>query len=150
MEASGVPFRQACLGYDFVPAQARKHHNDEAVKQLEALAPYPGGVGGLTLARGHAQRKWLVFYGGLTYDRTDYKYNLNAWKFSPDHSQKDLEVFDAGTSLSLARLLPAMEKVDFDRVTTFKCPVFLFEAATTTKHRISRLQSGTPDNPMLH
>ncbi len=115
------------IGYDFVLAEAKQHHNDEAVKQLEALAPYPGDVGGLTVSRGQAQRKWLMYYGGLTYGRTDYKYNANAWELSPDYTEKDLDALDPGSSLSLERLLPAMEIVDFDAVTRFKCPVFLFE-----------------------
>ncbi len=127
------------IGYDFVLAQAKEHHNDEAVKQLEALAPYPGDVGGLTIARGQAQRKWLMYYGGLTYGRTDYKYNANAWKLSPDYTERDLANFDAGGALSLERLLPAMEIVDFDAVTTFKCPVFLFEGRHdyTTSHELA-------------
>jgi pimeloyl-ACP methyl ester carboxylesterase len=37
------------IGYDFVLAAAKDLHNEEAVKQLEALAPYPGDVGGLDL-----------------------------------------------------------------------------------------------------
>ncbi len=127
------------IGYEFVLAQAKEHHNDQAVKQLEALAPYPGDVGGLTIARGQAQRKWLMYYGGLTYGRTDYKYNANAWKLSPDYTEKDLANFDAGGLLSLERLLPAMELVDFDAVTTFKCPVFLFEGRHdyTTSHELA-------------
>ena len=127
------------IGYEFVLAQAKEHHNDQAVKQLEALAPYPGDVGGLTSARGQAQRKWLMYYGGLTYGRTDYKYNANAWKLSPDYTEKDLANFDAGGLLSLERLLPAMELVDFDAVTTFKCPVFLFEGRHdyTTSHELA-------------
>ena len=127
------------IGYDFVLAQAKEHHNQEAVKQLQALAPYPGDVGQLTIARGEAQRKWLIYYGGLTYGRTDYKYNANAWELSPDYTDRDLDQMDAGSLLSLQRLLPPMEKVDFDSVTTFRCPVFLFTGRHdyTTSHDLA-------------
>jgi pimeloyl-ACP methyl ester carboxylesterase len=127
------------IGYDFVLGQAKEHHNDTAVKELEALEPYPGDLGRLTVARGEAQRKWLMFYGGLTYGRTDYKYNADAWELSPDYTKKDLDEFDAGSALSLERLLPAMERVDFDHVTSFKCPVFLFEGRHdyTTSHELA-------------
>lgn len=114
------------IGYDFVLRQAKEHHNEDAVKELEALEPYPGDVGGLTIARGEAQRKWLMYYGGLTYGRTNYKYNADAWELSPDYTDRDLDKIDAGSLLSLQRLLPAMEKVDFNAVTTFRCPIFLF------------------------
>ena len=127
------------LGYAFVLAQAREHHNADAVRELEALAPYPGDVGGLTVARGQAQRKWLMYFGGLTFGRTNYNYNADAWKLSPDYTERDLANFDAGLSLSLERLLPAMEKVNFDAVTTFECPVFLFEGRHdyTTSHELA-------------
>ena len=137
------------IGYDFVLAEAKEHHNDEAVKQLEALAPYPGDVGGLTIARGQAQRKWLMYYGGLTYGRQDYKYNAHAWQLSPDYTEKELANFDAGSALSLERLLPAMEMVDFDAVTTFNCPVFLFEGRHdyTTSHELAAKWFGTIQAP---
>jgi pimeloyl-ACP methyl ester carboxylesterase len=128
------------IGYDFVLAQAKELHNEEAVKQLEALAPYPGDVGGLTIARGEAQRRWLMYYGGLTYGRTNYKYNADAWELSPDYTEKDLDQIDAGSLFSLQRLLPTMEKVDFDSVTTLRCPIFLFIGRHdyTTSHELAK------------
>jgi pimeloyl-ACP methyl ester carboxylesterase len=115
------------IGYEFAVAQAEEHHNELAEKQLAALAPYPGDVGGLTIERTGTQRKWLMYYGGLTYGRTDFKYDANAWELSPDYSEKDLGSFDAGSLFSLEHLLPELETVDFDAVMTFHCPVFLFE-----------------------
>jgi pimeloyl-ACP methyl ester carboxylesterase len=115
------------IGYEFAMVQAKNHYNNEAVKQLVALAPYPGDVGGLTIARTGTQRKWLMYYGGLTYGRTDFRYDANAWELSPDYTQNDLDAFESGSLFSLEHLLPALEAVDFDAVTTFKCPVFLFE-----------------------
>jgi pimeloyl-ACP methyl ester carboxylesterase len=80
-----------------------------------------------------------MYYGGLTYGRTNYKYNADAWELSPDYTAKDLEQIDAGSLLSLQRLLPPMEKVDFDAVRTFRCPIFLFVGRHdyTTAHELA-------------
>jgi pimeloyl-ACP methyl ester carboxylesterase len=65
--------------------------------------------------------------------------DANAWELSPDYTEKDLDDVDAGSSLSFERLLPAMEIVNFDALTTFKCPVFLFEGRHdyTTSHELA-------------
>ena len=111
-------------GYRFALDQAREHHNDEAVKQLTALAPYPGK---LTFDRIGVQRKWLMFYGGLTWGRTSFSYDANTWTLSPDYTDKDLSEVDNGSLFSVTQLLTPLENVDFDSITHFRCPIFLFE-----------------------
>ena len=111
-------------GYQFALDQAKSHHNGEAERELLALAPYPGE---LTFDRIGVQRKWLMFYGGLTYGRTDFSYDGNARLLSPDYTQEDLAVVDKGSLYSVTRLLGPLEAVDYQPVTEFKCPVFLFE-----------------------
>jgi proline iminopeptidase len=114
-------------GYRFTLDQARANHNDEAEKELSAIAPYPGGPGLLTFERIGVQRKWLMYYGGLTYGRTNFSYDGNAWILSPDYTQKDLDLVDEGSLYSLTHLLPQLETLNYEPVTNFKCPVFLFE-----------------------
>jgi len=115
------------IGYRFALEQARANHNSEAERQLLALAPYPGAPGTLTFEKIGTQRKWLMFYGGLTYGRTDFKYDGNAWELSPDYTEKDLDAVDDGSLYSLTHLLNAAEALNYDSVTDFKCPIFLFE-----------------------
>ncbi len=115
------------IGYEFALEQAREHHNSEAEKELLAIAPYPGDAGSITFARIGAQRKWLMYYGGLTYGRKDFSYDGNAWELSPDYTQKDLDGVDDGSLYSLTHLLGPLEAVNFDSVTKFECPVFLFD-----------------------
>lgn len=111
-------------GYRFALDQARERHNDEAIKQLTALAPYPGK---LTFDRIGVQRKWLMFYGGLTWGRTSFSYDANTWTLSPDYTDKDLSEVDNGSLFSVTQLLTPLENVDFDSTTHFRCPIFLFE-----------------------
>src|ERR1700678_4258464 len=111
-------------GYQFALEEAKSHHNSEAERELVALAPYPGN---LTFERIGVQRKWLMYYGGLTYGRTNFSYDGNAWILSPDYTQKDLDLVDEGSLYSLTHLLPQLETLNYEPVTNFKCPVFLFE-----------------------
>ena len=111
-------------GYGFALQQARTHHNNEAERELLALGPYPGK---LTFDSIGIQRKWVMFYGGLTYGRTDFSYDSNARLLSPDYTDRDLELVDKGSLYSVTHLLGALEAVDYDSVTKIACPLFLFE-----------------------
>ncbi len=117
--------RSEAEGYQFALAEARAHHNAEAEHDLVSIAPYPG-PGPLTVDRVGVQRKWLNFYGGLTYGRTDFTYDANAWTLSPDYSDTELAAIDAGGLYSLSHLLPTVSTLHFEADTVFKCPVFLF------------------------
>jgi pimeloyl-ACP methyl ester carboxylesterase len=114
-------------GYAFALSRARAQHNAVAEQELSALAPYPGDAGKLTFERIGIQRKWLMFYGGLTYGRTDFSYDGNAWNLSPDYTEKDLDSVDDGSLYSLNHLLPALEGLNYENLRTFRCPIFLFE-----------------------
>jgi pimeloyl-ACP methyl ester carboxylesterase len=114
-------------GYKFALDQAHSHHNAEAEHQLLSIAPYPGATGKLTFERIGIQRKWLMFYGGLTYGRTDFSYDANAGSLSPDYTEKELDAVDDGGLYSLTHLLPTLQALDYEKVRTFKCPILLFE-----------------------
>ena len=113
-------------GYRFALDEARSHSNSEAEKELLSIAPYPG-TAELTFDRIGLQRKWLMFYGGLTYGRTDFTFDANAWTLSPDYTEKDLDLVDQGSLYSITHLLGPLESFNDENVVTFKCPVFLFE-----------------------
>jgi pimeloyl-ACP methyl ester carboxylesterase len=115
------------IGYKFALGEAREHHNVEAEKELLAIAPYPGPPGSLTFERIGTQRKWLMYYGGLAYGRRDFSSDGNSWDLSPDYTDRDLDKVDEGSLYSITHLLGQLETVNFDSVTKFRCPVFLFE-----------------------
>jgi pimeloyl-ACP methyl ester carboxylesterase len=127
------------IGYDFALQQAREQHNGEAEKELLAIAPYPGDAGSMTFEKIGAQRKWLMYYGGLTYGRKDFSYDANAGELSPDYTEKDLDSVDDGGLYSVTHLLGQLMAMNFDAVTTFRCPVFLFDGRRdyATSHELA-------------
>jgi len=114
------------IGYQWELDQARKEGNATAIRELEALAPYPGPAGQLTLERISMQRKWNIYYGGLAWGRKEYKPFDDARKLSPDYSNEEVAAIDKGSLFSLQYLLIPMMAVDFSKNTRFDCPIFIF------------------------
>jgi pimeloyl-ACP methyl ester carboxylesterase len=112
--------------YDWVLNTARKAGDTQAVKELEAIAPYPEPNGALPIEKINVERKWSVHYGGLTYGRDSYDFWENAEKISPDYSEADFKAIDAGSAFSLPKLLPEMAATDFTKLTRLGCPVLIF------------------------
>ena len=113
-------------GYQFALDESKGHQNGAAVNELEAIAPYPGNEP-LTLERIGVQRKWLQYYGGLTWGRSDYDYDSNSWTLSPDYTDKELDQEGDGSLFSITHLLASMMTFRNETMTTFRCPIFLFE-----------------------
>ena len=112
--------------YDWVLNTARRAGDTQAVKELEAIAPYPEPNGALPLEKINVERKWSVHYGGLTYGRDSYDFWENAEKISPDYSETDFKAIDAASAFSLPKLLPEMAATDFTKLTRLGCPVLIF------------------------
>jgi pimeloyl-ACP methyl ester carboxylesterase len=112
-------------GYQFALDQARTHNNQDAVRELEAISPYPGSQP-LTFERIGVQRKWLMYYGGLAWGRKDFSWMANAWELSPEYTDKELDAIDQGGLYSLTHLLPALATLDYTHMTDFRCPIFMF------------------------
>jgi proline iminopeptidase len=108
-------------GYEFALHEAQAHHNVEAIRQLEAIAPYPGKT--LTIDAIGVRSKWEMYYGGLAYGRRDFDWDAETWTLSPDYSQRDLDAIGTGSLYSLKHLLGPLLSVNFDDVTDFGCPV---------------------------
>ena len=112
--------------YDWVLNTAHKAGEAQAVKELEAIAPYPEPDGTLPLEKINVERKWSVHFGGLTYGRQSYDFWENTEKISPDYSETDFKAIDAGSAFSLPKLLPEMAATDFTKLTRLDCPVLIF------------------------
>ncbi len=115
------------VGYEFALHEAQAHHNVEAIRQLEALAPYPGKT--LTIDEIGVRSTWEMYYGGLAYGRRDFQWDAQTWTLSPDYSERDLDAIGTGSLYSLKYLLAQLLSVNFDHVTNFGCPVIEFVGA---------------------
>lgn len=126
------------IGFAFALRAAKADHNQDAVRELEALMPYPGTVP-MTLQRIGTRSKWETYYGGLTYGRKDFSYYADAEDLSPDYDQAELDAIGKGSVYTLNHLLQPLLDVDFDGATDFGCPVILFvgQHDYTTSHELA-------------
>jgi pimeloyl-ACP methyl ester carboxylesterase len=135
------------VGYAFALREAIAHGNDQAVRELTAMAPYPGPT--LTLDNIGTRSKWEMYYGGLAYGRQDYQFEDDAISLSPDYSKSDLVAIGKGSLFSLNHLLQPLLAVDFDKVTHFGCPVIVYVGAHdyTTAHELTEKWFGDIQAP---
>lgn len=113
------------ISFEFGLAQARKEGNQAAVKEMEAIAPYPG-TQPITRERIIIARKWAQYYGGLAAYRSDFGYYFNAPQLSPEYDQKAIAAIDEGNMLTLGAVLPEFLEVDLKPVVKFPIPVIMF------------------------
>ncbi|HWA03709.1 MAG TPA: alpha/beta hydrolase [Rhizomicrobium sp.] len=121
------PARAEHESYLAALAEARARGDATAIRELGAIAPYPGKDGSLPLDKIDIERKWSVKFGGLAYGRDSYAFYYRAGRLSPDYGDADFEAIDKGSELSLPKLLPAMAATDFEDATEFRCPIVMFE-----------------------
>lgn len=115
------------IAYEFALHQAEAHHNAVAVRELRALAPYPGKR--LTIRRLAVLNRWGMRYGALVYGRKHFGWYARSWQLSPLYTPRDFEAIAAGSRFSLHHLLAPLLAVNFDHVTHFACPVIEFVGA---------------------
>ncbi|MBA3895784.1 MAG: alpha/beta hydrolase [Sphingomonadaceae bacterium] len=113
------------VGYDWTLARARADGNADAVRELEAIRPYPA-AGPFDVVRLGVERKWNVHYGGLAWGRQDGDFYLHAGRLSPEHTLADRKAIDAGSDFSIATLFPRLADVTFAPLTRLDVPIVLF------------------------
>lgn len=113
------------IGFEYGLAQARAHDNQEALRELASIAPYPGALP-ITRERIVIARKWPQHYGGLSAFRSDSRYYFQGPLLSPDYDAAQVEAIDRGSLLTLERILPEFVGVDFTDVKRFPIPVVMF------------------------
>ena len=113
------------ISYEYAVEQARLHKNEEALKELASIAPYPG-TAPITRERIIVARKWPQHYGGLSAFRASSTYYFNGPLLSPDYDAAQVKAIDAGSLFTLGRVLPEFVQVDFSQVKTFPIPVVMF------------------------
>jgi pimeloyl-ACP methyl ester carboxylesterase len=107
-------------------AEAKRRGNDQAVREIEAIMPYPGDAP-ITRERIVAARKWPQHYGGMAAFRDE----TNLWfygaaRLSPDYDAEDRAALNEGSLFTLGRLLDEYVQVDFKPVREFPIPVLMF------------------------
>jgi len=109
-------------GYDWTMAQATADNNTQAVKELEALEPFPGEFKTID-----AERKWAVHYGALFWRRQDGQFYFNLARISPDYYPADRKAWGDGSEFTIKIVMPLLAKATFQDLKKLECPVFVFE-----------------------
>lgn len=113
------------VSFDYGLRVARERGNADAVREMESIAPYPGDQP-ITRERIVIARKWPQFYGGLTAYRDSSTYFFQGPRLSPDYDDAARCAINAGSVLTLGRLLDEFLQVDFTGVKRFPIPVVMF------------------------
>ena len=113
------------ISFEYALEQARLHKNEEALRELQSIAPYPGEQP-ITRERIVLARKWPQHYGGLSAFRSSSDYFYKGPLLSPDYNAEQVKAINEGSLLTLGRLLPEFVQVDYSKVESFPIPVVMF------------------------
>jgi pimeloyl-ACP methyl ester carboxylesterase len=129
------------IGYQLTLAQAEAVGNQDAINELKAIAPYPGRHGSaISLSKMSAERKWDVALGGMRFGQTTDP--IDAFQsLSPEYSTDDLQAAVKGNESSSAILLPQLLTVNFDNISSLKCPIFFFEGTSDRTTPLSLVEA---------
>lgn len=113
------------ISFEYALQQAKEHNNQEALRDLQSIAPYPGNAP-ITRERIIVARKWPQYYGGMSAYRSESPYYFDGPLLSPEYDAKQVHDIDQGSLLTLGRLLPEFVQVDMSGMKTFPIPVVMF------------------------
>jgi pimeloyl-ACP methyl ester carboxylesterase len=115
--------RNEALGYQSTLKAAREDGNETAVRELEALAPFPDPADPRrNLQNLEIERKWLAHYGGAVWTGSEDSFG-RLGRLSPDYSDADNAARNAGLGFSLKALWPSIGATDFSRLDRLDLPV---------------------------
>lgn len=115
---------------------ARQRGDNDAVKAILALRPYPD-AGPFTIEQADAWRKFANKYGSLAGQRPNADFYFDSTKLSPLYTPKDRADWDKGSGFTVTALWPRLADLSFTSLTKLDVPVVLL---------LGRLDSTTPSS----
>src|SRR6267154_467142 len=114
-------------GWRFAMDAAHREGNAEAVRELEAIAPY--GAAGQTIPIKDllVERKWVGYYGGVMAYRRDNSADSALAQLSPDYTDQEIRRIWEGNKFATPYLLPGVVALDLTAITKLSVPLILFE-----------------------
>lgn len=113
-------------GWEYAMARATAEQNEEAIRELSGIAPYPPEEGLPTVEALYMQRKWIEFYGGAMHNRKGYSSEVRAVALSPDYADQDVAAFFQAPNYAFPLIFPELMEFDVSDVRRFECPIVLF------------------------
>ncbi len=112
-------------GMAWTLARARDRGDEEAIREIAALAPYPD-AGPFTIELADAWRKWSIRYGALAAGRSDANFYLRAPRLSPEYTAGDRKAWADGSAFTVTTLWPRLADLSFEGLRSLEVPVILF------------------------
>src|SRR5208283_2658400 len=114
-------------GWRFAIDAARREGNAEAVRELEAIAPYGAPVQTVPIKDIYVERKWVGYYGGVMAYRRDNSADSDLSLLSPDYSDQEIGHIWDGNEFATPYLLPGVVALDLTKTNKLAVPLLLFE-----------------------
>ena len=112
-------------GWAFAMESARAAHNDQAVSELNAIAPYPAA--GKPIADIATEHRWVDRFGGVMAYRTSQEDESHAGRLSPDYTDTEQPRIYDGNGFSERYLLADALSLDLSAETELDVPLILLE-----------------------
>jgi proline iminopeptidase len=113
-------------GWAFALHSAQAMGNQEAVQQLESIAPYFAPGQPSPLKDLYMQRKWLDFYGGVMAYRRGNSAESDLSYLSPDYTDAEIAHIWDGNDFSERYLLQQVLSLDLTGIQKLECPLIIF------------------------
>ena len=114
-------------GYAFTLAAARRAGNAQAVRELEAIAPYAASNKPIPLKDIYTERKWLDLYGGVMAHRQGNDAEGDLSKLSPDYTDEEIPRIWQGNEFTERYLLSDALSLDLTSIRKLDCPLLVFD-----------------------
>lgn len=115
------------LGYEETLADARADKNEEAIKQLEAIAPFPDAVHPeRNLQNLPKEREWLAHYGGY-YAAGGMGHFYQIAQMSPTYSAAEMDTRQEAHNFVVETMWKDLAAVDLTKDLQFKVPVIIMQ-----------------------
>ena len=113
------------VGLAWTIQRARREGNAQALRELEALRPYPDH-GPFTIDKADAWRKWSIGWGALAAYRPDADFYFDSTRLSPEYTPADRKAWSEGSAFSVTTLWPKLADVSFQTLRRLDVPVVFF------------------------
>jgi pimeloyl-ACP methyl ester carboxylesterase len=113
------------VGMAWTIERAKREGDAQAVREVEALRPYPDGDG-FTIAKADAWRKWSIGYGALAAYRPNADFYFHSTRLSPEYTAADRKAWSDGSAFSVTTLWPRLAGVSFKDLRRLEVPVVFF------------------------
>ena len=112
-------------GWQFDMEAAQRDKNEQAIRELQGIAPYAAPGSKVAIEQVYVQRKWLNYYGGGMAYRKDAQADSALSQLSPDYTPEELAHLWDGNAWSTPYLLPELMD-ERPAPTKLEVPLILF------------------------